>query len=68
MFTNPKLDLNTHKDVSIPKPRMMMERYGSMNTPDNQYSGEESLPLHQSKVEQLLEMDAMYRDQLKNTD
>lgn len=64
MYACPKLRLNCHKDIAVPKARDYVRRYGMQQTPANMYTGDELAPIGQSKIDSILEADALNRDKL----
>lgn len=65
-----KLKLNRFKLTVIPRPRAYFSRFGSVSPVSSRYSGDESLPIIQSKIDSIVdiqrqidEIQAKFRDE-----
>lgn len=57
-FPDEKMKVNAFKAVAIPRPCDYMKRFGASSAPANMYSGDERVPLPQSKVDMLADAEA----------
>lgn len=61
-----KLKLNRFKYTAIPKPSVILGRFGLQASPESMYSGEEIVKIGQSKTDIIAETDREFMNQLKN--
>lgn len=70
MLIPDKLKLNKFIEVSIPRPSQIIGRLGLHDMKPDSFTGEETLPLQQSKLDVLAsqnaEMWSAYQDYMKN--
>lgn len=57
MYIPEKLKLNKFRQVDIPANKDYFARYGLVDVPASQYSGDNSMPQNQSKIDAILEAD-----------
>lgn len=70
MYCPEKLKVNKFRNVRIPKPSLMFQRYGQGNPDAGSFSGDgdQTLPAYQSKIDAVAEVDAEYKDFLESPD
>lgn len=66
MFVSESLKLNRFREVDLPRPRRMFERYGLLKCPATQYTGDDFARVPGNKVDVLADMDALDRSQLRS--
>lgn len=54
MYIPEKLKLNKFRQVDIPANRDYFARYGMLEVPASKYSGDESMPVNESKIDSII--------------
>lgn len=71
MFVPEKNKLNKFKLVKLPKPCDMFARFGQMDTPSSQFTGDEVAVMASRKIDSLADMEEydryMQREELKKS-
>lgn len=65
MFVSESLKLNRFREVDLPRPRRMFERFGLLKCPSSQFTGDEFARLPGNKVDVLADMDSLDRSELR---